>query len=256
MLALLAACGSESTVPAEQPGRYTRPDFAKLWREMEMPPGDFEERGEGNPMERAASAEEAYRAAYRALWRSVESAEEQGLLELYGMESATNGDPGYRALFFVRTAKGVSCLYAHGDLHKSRADKETIPALPVPEAAFERLRRRVGIEIPFPLASSMTSQIDDGAWALLHVYRDGKLHSALWYAPYDDPSALREGAARSVNLHPIVAVIGALSAAAPPRLYPRDEVPMDREISDEEWWEYDAAEVYGRLPGYGPNPGR
>ena len=117
------------------------------------------------------------------------------------------------------------------------------------------MRRRIGIELPFPLASSMMSQIDDGAWTLLHIYRQGESHSALWYAPYP-ASSLREVVARSVNRYPILAVLGALSAAAPSRLYPRNESPIDESIPDDELWEFDAAEVYGRLPGYGPNPRR
>ena len=256
VLALLAAgfgCGSEPEQAApEKPGRYARPDFEKLWREMERLPGDDGPSGKGNPVEDMVSgAPEG--SAYRALWAAVAKAEEAGLYELYGVERSWPPElGGYDAMFFVRTAGGVSCFHAMGTLHESRADTNTVPSLPVSAERFEKLRTRIGIELPFPLPSAIDSVVYDGVWVLVHAYRDGRSHSALWYSPYGGWLPLREDVARNVNRYPIVAFTGALSAATPSGLYPRYQLPLEGEVPENEKWQYDDAEVYKRLPGHEP----
>ena len=251
VLLLAVACAPVSEAPEETSGRYQRPDFAALWRTMEFHP---EERPEdyadaGNVIEKLASSPKEFRAAYRAVWAGVAKAEEKGLLELYGIERADTGEGSYGATFFIRTREGVSCLYANGDLHKVRSDKATVPTHPVSIEAFDLLRRRVAIEIPFRVASSMRSPVDDGSWVLLHVYRKGESHAALWYAPIENPDFTREGELEYATRHPILAVQSALWAAAPHQLFPRKEPPPD-DFPEEDLWQFDDREVYSRTPGY------
>ncbi|MFQ5844652.1 MAG: hypothetical protein ACE5JG_06635 [Planctomycetota bacterium] len=251
LLVVAAGCGSDpDPVAVEQPGRYARPDFAKLWREMEVPSGD-DWRGAGNPIQKIAPP-----GAYQALWKSVERAEEAGLFELYGFESANTNEGDYEALLFVRTAEGVTCLSANGDFHDSRPDRNTVPAHAVSAEAYARLRTRVAVEVPFPIVSSMTSRVEDGSWYLFHVYREGKSHAALWYEPWEEAERTREGLADFGKRQPVLAMRGALWAAAPPELFPRDDPGPEGDIPDDELWQFDRLEVYGRAPGYRPAPAK
>ena len=258
VLALLAAavgCGSEpEQAAAEQPGRYTRPDFAKLWQQMEMPPSWDEYRGKGNPVRQLTEMGEAE--VYEALWKSVARAEEVGLLELYGMESnATEG--GYQALFFVRTSGGeVTCFYANGDWHNERPDKTTVPARQAWLASFRGLARSAALHVPFEHPASMTAMLrtDDGAWYLFHVFRNGESHAALWHAPWEEPERTREGIVDFAKRRPVLALQDALWAAAPPEMFPRERVEWDDalKVPEKEAWQFDELDVYGRAPGYAP----
>ena len=260
VVALFAApvgCGAEpEQAAAEQPGRYTRPDFAKLWQQMEKPPGDTA-RGEGNPVQQIAEIGEAE--VYRALWKSVERAEKAGLFELYGMERIGTNEGGYEALFFVRTGSlDRTCFYANGDLHNERPDKTTIPARRAPASSFRLLQQWAAAHVPFAHPSSMTSQTEGGGWYLFHVYRDGKSHSALWYAPWEEPELTREGIVDFAKRRPVLALQDVLWAAAPPAMFPRESVEWDDalKVPKEKAWEFDELDVYGRAPGYAPRQSR
>ena len=254
----LAACGPgvepEPREPAMKPGRHTHPDFPKLWREMELVPGGIDERGEGNPIEQLAS--DGSVSAYRALWAAVGKAEEAGLYALYGFERANTNEPSYEALFCVRTSGGeYTCLYANGDLHDERPDQTTVPARRVPLPSFGLLERLAAFHVPFEHPASMTSRMEDGSWYLFHVFVRGESHSALWYEPLEEVARTREDIADYAKRRPVLALRSALWAAAPPELFPRDESP-DGDIPDDEFWQYDAAEVYRRTPGYTPRSTR
>jgi hypothetical protein len=245
LAALVAACAPTSTEAPEKPGRYVRPDVPKLLAEAvrreptEDGPEDFANWGK-LWMERPV---------YRAVWSAIEKAEERGLHELYGVEMFLAGEStDYEALFFLRTAEGTTCLYGRHDLHAARPDPATVPCRPVPAGVLEKLRARVAVEVPFPIRSDRTSQVLDGADFLIHVFRDGESHAALWYEPRFEPHAGRELVAEGARAHPVVAVLGALWAAAPPEHFHYD---WDlTELPDDRLWESDAQEVYGRAPGY------
>jgi len=214
---LAAACGGASDQPEGDAnpvtGSYSWPDYASLLQEAKIDDFDF---ADGEPLAFVKALP-----ACRAVWAAVDKAGANGLLELYGFEWFGGGDLGYQAIFILRTGKGAKCIYAYDELHEARTDPLTVPSHPVDLAALEKLRRRVGAEVPFPIPASSQEQVLDGSiicggsYVALHVYQDGQPHTALWFQPHDWTDAKRLAVAEKARAHPVQAVLGAIWAAAP-----------------------------------------
>lgn len=247
VLLLLAAvsCGQAAEPTGDAPGKYARPDIAKLLAEAKRL-----EPAEERPEDYSGWLEFwSNEPVYRAVWSSIERAEERGLHEMYGVEEFVAGEgTDYEALFFLRTGRKITCLYGRMDLHPERPDQGTVPAAAVKPEVLALLRRRVKPEVPFVLLSSEMSQTLDGAYVLVHVFRKGKSHAALWYSPEPEHERTRESIEEHAEARPVLAIRGALWAAAPPDLFPRDRFVVD--LPDERLWEGFDQEVYNRAPGY------
>ncbi|MHC4859024.1 MAG: hypothetical protein ACYTDY_02905 [Planctomycetota bacterium] len=169
-LLLLAAlsCERAAEPPGDAPGRYSRPDIARL-----LATAKRLEPAEEGPEDYSGWLEFwSKEPVYRAVWSSVERAEERGLHEMYGVEEFVAGEGvDYEALFFLRTGRKITCIYGRLELHEERPDQATVPAAPVTPETLALLRRRVKTEVPFTLLSSDVSQTLDGAYVLVHAFR-------------------------------------------------------------------------------------
>lgn len=239
-----SGCAPTSSDTDGSAGLYERPDIPRLLAEARrLEPTDETPEDHARWIDLWAEF-----SAYGAVWEAVARAEKLGLRELYGVEMFRSGDFDYEALFFLRTTGDTSCIYAKGTLHEKRPDPGTVPALDVTAAVLDKLRARVGAELPFRVTADLTSQVMDGATFVVHVFRDRGSHAALWYEPQTFFERTREGVREHADARPVLTVIGALWAAAPQELFPvdwyRDDLPEDR------LWESDPQEVYDRAPGY------
>jgi hypothetical protein len=222
LLVSLAACGGDSR-QVEEAGRYVRPVVRELVARAK-PAG---------PVATAALVFEAIERdraeeASKAVWAAVERAETRGLLELYGAEWFGLEPGAYRAILFVRSSSGARCLYADARLHGARDDPGTVPAQPVVESDFAALGSRIGVHLPFSRSVSLESPVEDGEIVLVHVLREGRSHTALWYAPARgfEPEQAAMAVARAS--YPVAAIVDALWAGAPLTLFPRGDADPER----------------------------
>ncbi len=251
LVAFTVACGGASDGPEEAPepvpGSYAWPDYASLLAAAKIDDFDL---ADGEPLAHVKAMP-----ACQAVWAAVDKAGSNGLLELYGFEWFGGGAGGYQAIFIMHTGKGAKCIYAYDEVHEFRTDPLTVPSHPVDLAALDKLRRRVGAEVPFPIPASSQEQVVDGSiicggsYVALHVYQDGQPYTALWFQPRDHAETNRWSVAENARAYPVRAVLGAIWAAAPPGLFPfahdeYDDLPGDRK------WEADDAEFYKRMPAY------
>ena len=231
----LLACDSDPGAPGAAPARYTRPDIIELLSEVDT----TADTGLDVDSVRGMATSLWTQPAAQALWAGVKRAEERDLTELYGVEIFGIGEPGYDAVFFVRTAAGRAyCLLANDESQASRVEVDSVPAMPLETKAFEQLRRRVAVELPLPKKVDLFVDAYDGGLYILHLYRDGESHHAIWYEPQASWDRYRGMAENYVNCYPVASIVNALFAAVPAERLP---TPRDR------GW-------YDRTPGFPGEP--
>jgi len=235
VLSALGAC-TQSSEPNPPSSPYRRAVIEDVLRGA----GFADDRGVEKDVARDAGHTRRGRTAYQALWDTVRLAEEAGLRELYGMETFVRADVDYQGQLYVLLEDGRAFwLFADGDLHENgREDTSTVPAWPVGSEAFAKLRQRVAVELPLAGPANLTREVFDGGFYLLHAYKDGQSHSALWYEPTDFRDFDRDLRRESVEAFPAVSMIGALWAA----------IPLDALPVKPEGFPIDLLEWYGQAP--------
>jgi hypothetical protein len=212
VISVLGAC-TQSPEPTAPLSPYRRPVIEEVLKRADF----ADDLGVGQEFDRDAGHTQRGRTAYQALWDTVKQAEEAGLRELYGMETFVRPDVSYRGQLYVLLEDGRAFwLFADGDFHEhGREDTSTVPAWPVGSDAFAKLRQRIAVELPLTGPAKLTTRVFDGGFYLLHAYKDGQSHSALWLDPADYKEFDRDLHREFVEAFPALSVIGALWAAIP-----------------------------------------
>ena len=212
LLSVLGAC-TQSPEPPPPLSPYRRPAIEDLLKNAVVAEG----KGVDRDFVRDAVRTQRGQTASQALWDTVKLAEEAGLRELYGLETFGGGQRDYWGQLFLLLEDGRAFwLFADIHLHENgREDISTVPAWPVGSDTFAKLRQRIAAELPLKGPANLTSAVLDGGVYLLHAYKDGQSHCALWYEPKDFREFDRDWHRGHVEVVPVLNFIGALWAAIP-----------------------------------------
>jgi hypothetical protein len=217
--ALVSGCGGPGGADT---AAYRPPDLARLAasarvRTPEAPWRDQVPRSIEN--ERDTDTRKAFRAA-------LAKAQAEGIEELYGFEVyAVGGDAVQEDDYVVRTKNGSFALLAREDWSEFRADKATVPFVPMAPEAVRALGDEIASRLPLGDEADFSSDAADREVVLVAVYRDGRADSALWYAP------TRGGPGDAV-----AAIVEKIRAAMPREFFPAEDGSPE--------------ETYGKLKGY------